>query len=30
MNAAEFVSKWKDVELSERSACHEHFLARSA
>ena len=26
MNAAEFIHKWKDVELSERSACQQHFL----
>jgi len=26
MNAAEFINKWKDNELSERSACQQHFL----
>jgi len=26
LNASEFIRKWKDVQLSEKSACHEHFL----
>lgn len=26
MNAAEFISKWRGVRLSERAASHEHFL----
>ena len=26
LNPPEFIAKWRDVELSERSACHEHFL----
>ena len=27
MNARQFVDHWKTVELSERSACHSHFIA---
>jgi hypothetical protein len=26
MTPHEFIAKWKPVDLSERSACHEHFL----
>ena len=26
MTPSEFIRKWKDVQLTERSACHEHFL----
>jgi hypothetical protein len=26
LNASEFIRKWTDAELSERSACQQHFL----
>ena len=26
MNAAQFVSKWREIELSERSACQQHSI----